>query len=55
MVTGGGSGLGAAFARRLARDQTTVIVCDVVEQSATPVALEIKGAVAVFDVTGSTA
>ncbi len=55
MVTGGGSGLGAAFARRLARDDARVIVCDVDEVRATAVALEIKGAVAFFDVTDSEA
>jgi 3-oxoacyl-[acyl-carrier protein] reductase len=55
MVTGGGSGLGAAFARRLARDDARVIVCDVNEARATTVALEIKGAVAIFDVTDSEA
>jgi 3-oxoacyl-[acyl-carrier protein] reductase len=55
MVTGGGSGLGAAFARRLARDDARVIVCDVDEQRATTVGHEINGAVAVFDVTDSQA
>lgn len=55
MITGGGSGLGAAYARRLARDEARVIVGDVDEQRATTVATEIKGAVAVFDVTDSQA
>jgi 3-oxoacyl-[acyl-carrier protein] reductase len=55
MITGGGSGLGAAFARRLARDDARVIVCDVDERRATAVGLEIKGAVAIFDVTDSEA
>jgi NAD(P)-dependent dehydrogenase (short-subunit alcohol dehydrogenase family) len=55
IVTGGGSGLGAAFARRLARDEARVIVCDIDEQKATAVALDIKGAVAVVDVTDSEA
>jgi NAD(P)-dependent dehydrogenase (short-subunit alcohol dehydrogenase family) len=55
MVTGGGSGLGAAFARRLARDEARVIVCDVDEQRATAVGLEIKSAVSIFDVTDSEA
>jgi len=53
MITGGGSGLGAAFARRLARDGARVIVCDVDEKRATTVGHEINGAVAVFDVTDS--
>lgn len=55
MITGGGSGLGAAFARRLARDEARVVVCDIDEHKATAVALDIKGAVAVFDVTDSAA
>jgi NAD(P)-dependent dehydrogenase (short-subunit alcohol dehydrogenase family) len=55
MITGGGSGLGAAFARRLARDEARVIVCDVDERRAMAVALEIKGAAEVFDVTDSEA
>jgi NAD(P)-dependent dehydrogenase (short-subunit alcohol dehydrogenase family) len=55
MVTGAGSGLGAAFARRLARDEARVIVCDVDESRATAVGLEIKGAVAIFDVRDSAA
>jgi 3-oxoacyl-[acyl-carrier protein] reductase len=55
MVTGAGSGLGAAFARRLSRDEARVIVCDVDERRATTVGLEIKSAVAIFDVTDSEA
>jgi 3-oxoacyl-[acyl-carrier protein] reductase len=55
MITGGGGGLGAAFAKRLARDEARVVVCDIDESRATAVALDVGGAVAVFDVTDSAA
>lgn len=51
MVTGGASGLGEAFARRLAGDGAHVIVADIDETGAGRVASEIGGEVAVVDVS----
>lgn len=55
MITGGGSGLGAAFCRRLADDGAHVVVNDLDEAAAGAVATEIGGEAAVFDVTDARA
>jgi 3-oxoacyl-[acyl-carrier protein] reductase len=55
LVTGAGSGLGAAISRRLAADGVYVVVNDLTEASADPVAEEIKSETAVFDVTDAPA
>lgn len=54
-ITGGGSGLGAAFARRLAADGATVVVNDLSADAAASVAMEVNGDTAVFDVCDSAA
>ncbi len=54
-VTGGGSGLGAAFSRRLAADGATVVVNDLSADAASAIAIEINGDTAVFDVCDSAA
>ena len=54
-ITGAGSGLGAAFARRLARDGATVVVNDLSEDAAGVTANEVDGSTAVFDVCDSEA
>ncbi|MEY3341094.1 MAG: 3-oxoacyl-[acyl-carrier-protein] reductase FabG [Actinomycetota bacterium] len=55
VVTGGGSGLGAQFARRLSADGAHVVVGDRDEAAAGKVASEVGGEAAVFDVTDSAA
>jgi 3-oxoacyl-[acyl-carrier protein] reductase len=54
-ITGGGSGLGAAFARRLAVDGATVVVNDLSADAASAIAIEVGGDSAVFDVCDSAA
>jgi 3-oxoacyl-[acyl-carrier protein] reductase len=55
MVTGAGSGLGAAISRRLAADGAVVVVNDVRGEAAEVVAKEVDGEPAPFDVTDSAA
>ena len=54
-ITGAGSGLGAAFARRLSRDGATIIVNDLHPNAAADVAAEVGGDTAIFDVCDSVA
>jgi 3-oxoacyl-[acyl-carrier protein] reductase len=55
LVTGGGSGMGASFARRFAADGAHVVVNDMNEPAAGRVAREVHGEAAVFDVCDSSA
>jgi 3-oxoacyl-[acyl-carrier protein] reductase len=55
LVTGAGSGLGAAIARRLAADGATIVVNDLHADAAAVVAKEVDGEVAAFDVADSAA
>ena len=52
-ITGGGSGLGAETARRLARDGAIVAVNDLNKAAAEQVAAEVGGLAFAFDVTDS--
>jgi 3-oxoacyl-[acyl-carrier protein] reductase len=55
VVTGGGSGMGAEFGRRLAADGAHVVVNDLDEAAAGRVAAEVGGEAAVFDVSDGAA
>ena len=55
LITGAGSGMGAAFARRLAADGAHVVVNDLDNDSATAIAAEVGGEPSVFDVVDSAA
>ncbi len=55
LITGGGSGLGAAFARRLAADGAQVMVTDLRGETAADVASQIDGHSLEVDVTDSAA
>lgn len=54
-ITGAGSGLGAAFARRLAADGALIVVNDLSPDAAAATAAEVGGDAVVFDVTDSAA
>ncbi|MCO5330262.1 MAG: SDR family oxidoreductase [Ilumatobacteraceae bacterium] len=54
-ITGAGSGMGAAFARRLAADGATVVINDMNPDAAAATAAEVGGDTAIFDVTDSVA
>src|ERR1041384_6647254 len=54
-VTGAGSGLGAAIARRLAKDGAIVVANDLDASAAGAIAGEVGGEAAPFDVTDSAA
>ena len=53
LITGAGSGLGAAFARRLAHDGATVIVNDLSTEAVAAVADQLNADLAIFDVSNA--
>src|SRR5262249_25896138 len=55
LITGGGSGLGAATARAMAAKGAKVAVLDVSKEDADTVAAEVKGVAIVADVTSESA
>jgi 3-oxoacyl-[acyl-carrier protein] reductase len=55
LITGGGSGLGRAIARRFAEEGAEVVVNDVRAEAAERVAGELKGHAVIFDVADSSA
>ena len=55
VVTGGGQGIGAAIARRLAAAGATVVLFDLHKDPATKLAAEIGGSVIQGDVTSEAA
>ena len=54
-ITGAGSGMGAAFARRLAADGATVVINDLNPNAAVEIAAELGGDTSIFDVCDSVA
>jgi NAD(P)-dependent dehydrogenase (short-subunit alcohol dehydrogenase family) len=55
LITGAGSGLGAAFARRLAADGAHIVVNDLSAEAAEKTAADVGGEAVVFDVVDSAA
>ena len=51
LVTGGGGAIGSAICRRFAEEGAAVLVCDRNREAAERVALEVKGAALVFDIS----
>ena len=51
LVTGGGGAIGSAMCRRFAEEGAAVLVCDRNREAAERVALEVKGAALVFDIS----